>query len=750
MLQSILKTSKRIAGRVPGVNWLRREFAGLKVPLDWADRRAALPAPDRARLAREYAGSVLAAQPDDFVLYRIIGNDLHPRHARGQSRDNLRFILENEPPLPGCEKRFIVNRIVDPGEEGRIIDLLERAGLKYLRIPFSRDEYRAMTWDIAGVPVEYAPHGRKFRRLNEAQQGRVLMRIYRHKNNYVMNNNGARNAALREGRVLAKWVLPWDGNCFVTGSGWRELTAAVREHPEIPYYIVPMARIVDNARLLDPAYRPAAAEEPQIVFRRDAGLEFDPDYFYGRRPKVELFWRLGIPGSWDEWPVEPWDLPCPDFAAEAGCFAYAGWVARLFSGNTRLESSGNATTRRSARVQAICAMLDALDVDERGPERGTAALTGVLKARVSDETAAGLRESLREAAAEALGRGPFSVVDKTSLPPSKDPRDYWHPAPYYWPNPVPIPGLPYIKRDGRRVPGTRLYEPLSEQYDRSRLQRLFDDTFVSALAFRESGDRAFAEHGARLIRRWFLDPATAMNPHLEYAQVRRGHNRNRGGGRGIIEFKDMYYFLDAVRIIEASGALTETERGAFRDWLGRYLEWLVESPQGRSERSMQNNHGTCYDLQVASIAGFLGEAALLRRSFIDSRFRIIEQFDETGRQPHEMKRPITAHYCCFNLQSWIHLAEVGEAAGEDLWSFEGPRGQSLEKAMSWLLSHMGKPWPYAQIEPFDAERFFPIYYACRARFGEPPGVEASLAPPAIDIKPLFYPHDGIRPFWQLR
>ena len=53
----------------------------------------------------------------EFLLIRIIGNDLEPRHRAGQSRDNLRFILENEPPLPGCGKRFVLNRIVDAAEE---------------------------------------------------------------------------------------------------------------------------------------------------------------------------------------------------------------------------------------------------------------------------------------------------------------------------------------------------------------------------------------------------------------------------------------------------------------------------------------------------------------------------------------------------------------------------------------------------------------------------------------------------------
>jgi hypothetical protein len=721
-MSPIFKQGRRIVNRAPGVSWLREKFG--RVPLYWVDSRGAPPVTDRRQLLLDYGKSGLGSQADDFVLYRIVGNDLYPRHARGQSRENLRFILEHEPPLPGCEKRFVVNRIVDPDEEARIVDLLERAGMRYLRIPFDWNEYRAAAWDVAGIPVEYAPYTRKFRRLGEAERGRLLMRLYRHKNNYAMNNNGARNAALREGRGVAKWVLPWDGNCFVTEAGWRELTASVRAHPEIPYYVVPMARIVDNSRLLDPAYRPEAAEEPQIMFRRDAGLEFEPEYFYGRRPKVELFWRLGVPGIWDDWVIEPWDLPCPEYAAEAGRFGRAGWVARLFSGNTRLEALGKEIERGLARVDAVRSTLDTMD--RSAAERKADSISGGrLDPGISSP---GLREQLRVAAGEALGRGPFSVVDKTSLPPSGDPRDYWHPAPYYWPNPVPIPGLPYIRRDGRRVPGTRLYEPASEQYDRSRLQRLFDDTYITALAFREFGDRAFAEHGAGLIRRWFLDPATAMNPHLEYAQVRRGRNRNRGSGRGIIEFKDLYYFLDAVRIVEASGALTDGERREFRFWLARYLKWLVESPSGRSERSFRNNHGTCYDLQVASIAAFLGDYDLLRRTFVDSRFRIVEQIAADGRQPHELTRSITAHYCCFNLQCWIHLAGLGSAVGEDLWSFEGPQGQSLRQAMLWLLGYLGKPWPYTQIDRFDTQRFFPIYHAYRDRFGEPPGVDAAVLP----------------------
>jgi hypothetical protein len=50
-----------------------------------------------------------------FVIYRIIGNTLPPRHGPGDTCNNLKFVLENEPDLPSCEKRWVLNRLFDPG-----------------------------------------------------------------------------------------------------------------------------------------------------------------------------------------------------------------------------------------------------------------------------------------------------------------------------------------------------------------------------------------------------------------------------------------------------------------------------------------------------------------------------------------------------------------------------------------------------------------------------------------------------------
>jgi hypothetical protein len=176
----------------------------------------------------------------------------------------------------------------------------------------------------------------------------------------VMNNNGARNKALTEGRNLAKWVLPWDGNCFLTETAWQEICDGIAKYPDTKYFIIPMARILGNEQLLDPNFRPNADEEPQILFRYDAMQDYNERTVkYGRFSKIEMIWRLGVPGKWDEWRYQPWDKVGMQKCYEHGNYQYAGWVARLFSGNKELET--DSTKRNHGRMQSIIHLLDSID-----------------------------------------------------------------------------------------------------------------------------------------------------------------------------------------------------------------------------------------------------------------------------------------------------------------------------------------------------------------------------------------------------
>lgn len=357
-----------------------------------------------------------------------------------------------------------------------------------------------------------------------------------------------------------------------------------------------------------------------------------------------------------------------------------------------------------------------------------------------------ISEGLLQEAERAIARGLYAVIDKTALPPSGDPHDYFHPAPYWWPNPTTADGRPYVYRDGVRAPGTEIHGAGSDRYDRSRLQRLFEDTTLAALAWRIGGDGRFAAHGARLVRRWFLSPDSRMNPHLRYAQVIPGRG-GEGSPSGIIEMKDLYFFLDAARLLERAGALAGAELEGFRGWLATYAAWLRNGAAGRAACRAANNHSTYYDLQLAAIAAYLGEAALLADIFRRSSERMRRQFRSDGAQPQELRRTRSAHYCCFNLQGWVNLAELAERCGEDLWHYRPARGAGLRQALEWLLAAAAEEtWSCRAIDPIDRDRLLPLQAAYRARFA-PAGAEdgGEAGPP----RAILSPYDGIKPYWFL-
>lgn len=727
---------------------LARRASKLLVP----PKPAPPPAPlfDIAALQRKYIQRRLHLEPDRFVLYRIIGNDLPPRHGLGMSRANVQFILQHEPALADCDKRWVVNRIVDPAEEQAIIELLEEHRQGYIHLPFVQEDYARIGWDLdcfLDPQFLLAPPA------GDSAPDYDLMREARSrhsKNAYVMNNNGARNTALRAGRGIAKWVLPWDGNCFVTETAWAEIRAAILAQPYLKYFVVPMARTIVNGDLLAPDYRPQKYDEPQILFRRDASEEFDPAYVYGRRPKIALLWRLGVPGAWDKWPFAPWDRPKPPPSPEARQFATCGWVNRLESGQQELEQDGDAARRRrgEARSSAIIMMLDRLDEDVMRRRLDPARLMLYSEASLDALRTSGPDGPLREIIANldadaraAIARGTFSVLDKTGCAPSGDRQDYWHPAPYWWPDPDSPDGLPYIQRDGERRPGTGLFEPGSEEFDRSSLQRVLEGATICALGWRATGEQAYASHGAALIRRWFIDPETRMNPHLRFAQARMGRSENEGSRTGIVEMRDLCLLLDAARLLERAGTLSDADRDSFRNWLRAYLEWLHNSPHGMVECRSGNNHGTYFDLQTAAIGAYLGDAAALTATFRRARVRINMQFDPDGSQPEELRRFCSLHYCCFNLQGWINLAAIAARCGEDLWRHQSATGSSLARGLSWLIGFSARrDWPYPQSDAFEWGRLVPL----QAALARQSAAEAANMLEQHRASPRYTAHSSIR------
>jgi hypothetical protein len=296
-----------------------------------------------------------------YALYRIIGNALPPRHTPDQALQSLRFQLDHEKQLDRCEKFWVVNRISDPSARDAIVGLLADHGQEYFEIPFDFDQYRQIDGSLEAKRIEELLRQRT--EWDKAERQRAELAKLRLKRLYVMNNNGARNAALEHGRARAKWVLPWDGNCFLTPTAWDKIRSGIEAKAHLPYHVVNMARLGDNASALDEQLVPDAREEPQLVFHRLSSDRFDEALPYGRRPKVELLTRLGVTGPWDTWRDDPWDIAPSLTSPHRHLFAISpGWVFRLTSGDAQQESGEGAAIRRLGyREAAIAEAIERLD-----------------------------------------------------------------------------------------------------------------------------------------------------------------------------------------------------------------------------------------------------------------------------------------------------------------------------------------------------------------------------------------------------
>lgn len=307
---------------------------------------------DQARVFREC--------PDDFAFYRIIGNSLAPLHAPDQAVRNLAFQLDHEPQLDRCRKFWVVNRIFDAGVRDAVLSLLDGRGQDYFEIPFEMDVYRNIDIAVEAARVDAFVRSRRIADVDMLKRAELAK--LRLKRLYVMNNNGARNAALNHGRTRAKWIMPWDGNCFLTETAWAQITGSVKAMAHMPYHIVNMARLADNSEALDGRSIPQANEEPQVLFHRASCDLFDEELPYGRRPKVELLDRLGVPGPWTRWKSDPWDMKPSRPSPYRHLFAVSkGWVFRLEPGSGDIETARDAKRRLGSREESIFQTINLLD-----------------------------------------------------------------------------------------------------------------------------------------------------------------------------------------------------------------------------------------------------------------------------------------------------------------------------------------------------------------------------------------------------
>lgn len=302
------------------------------------------------------------------------------------------------------------------------------------------------------------------------------------------------------------------------------------------------------------------------------------------------------------------------------------------------------------------------------------------------------RARILSAANRYLSEQPVTVTSSQSDRSPGGLHDFFSEGDYWWPDPK-NPGGPYIRRDG-------FSNPANFNAHREAMIRL--SLIVPALtaAWLLTRQKKYADHAGRHLRAWFVDPATRMNPNLQYAQAIFGVSKGRGIG-----------IIDTLHLVEVARAATllnnssQLRSGAeIQRWFADYLEWMRTSKNGQEERDAQNNHGTCWVLQAGEFARFTGDESVMQ--WCRDRFKttlVPHQIAPNGSLPLELARTKPYSYSLFDMDVLCGLAQSLSTRQDDLWAFSTPDGRGLEKLMEFMVPFIDdkSKWPF----PHDVEHW---------------------------------------------
>ncbi|MEI7854712.1 MAG: alginate lyase family protein [Planctomycetota bacterium] len=259
-------------------------------------------------------------------------------------------------------------------------------------------------------------------------------------------------------------------------------------------------------------------------------------------------------------------------------------------------------------------------------------------------------------------------------------NDFYSNGDYWWPNPKKPNGLPYIKKDGETNP---------ENFGQHRiaLKALRDGVAALAAAYKLTGDERYVTKATELLKVFFLDAKTRMNPNLQYAQAIPGVSPGRG--IGIIDALHLIEIPLAVKTLENSKSFPKESGAELRLWFGKLANWMVDSKNGKEEAAAKNNHAVAFYLQLAVYADFVNDAEKLkecRRQY--KEIFISKQMAADGGFPLELSRTKPYGYSIFQLDNMATLCQVLSTKEDNLWEFKASDNRGISLGLVFLYPYL--------------------------------------------------------------
>lgn len=285
------------------------------------------------------------------------------------------------------------------------------------------------------------------------------------------------------------------------------------------------------------------------------------------------------------------------------------------------------------------------------------------------------------------------VTNKTKIPASGNKHDYLSYAPYKWPDATKHDGLPWVTKDGE-------INPVSNGYDTDfkRASEFFMTIETLSWAFYFSENKKYANKAIDLIKIWYINAETKVNPNINFGQSVPGAADGRKAG--VQEWLNQYHVITALQIFEQAGVLPSIIKQYMDIWMTSYLRWLLTDSMAVEAGKTGQNHANHYNHQIVGLLLYLDRVEKAKQIIENAKYnRIAVQILPNGRQPKEMGRTRSVHYASLNLWSLTELTFIGKKLGVDLWNFKTEDERSLKNAFSYLKKYINQPekWPFKEI-----------------------------------------------------
>ncbi len=191
--------------------------------------------------------------PYKLGLVRLIGNPIQGNHNAVHTLQNLEFLLRHEPKFKATvHKHWILNRISDDDFLNQTKRILQAHNQTFSMLPFDVEEHKFMMYQSNKARNEMLENS--FGNGDQPDQKRRLYpdESFRAKYIYLTNQNSARNFALSLYRKTRKeklpfeidYILPWDGDCFLSQSAHDSLQRDLKRHNDEQQMRIARARII--------------------------------------------------------------------------------------------------------------------------------------------------------------------------------------------------------------------------------------------------------------------------------------------------------------------------------------------------------------------------------------------------------------------------------------------------------------------------------------------------------------------------